>query len=330
MGEAAAAAGIRRSGKSEGWKALMRGWAYLVWFLAWGPLRRHSMTFWVAAVLTAALAVWVTVETQRGRWELRQRRIMRGGPTYGQVLDLAVYEKMLAVTGQVSLVPTNMAPVWLVPAGVGRLELIHRGWSLMYYTLWVVHGAYLGFLLPLLALACVNSWMDPDSEAWVWLWSRPLPRCALYLAQWLGTLPWTIVLGVGAFGVLALCGGVYGRWAWRLYISPVLVGLCAFTTLFHFIHAFFRKPIVVGLIYVFFFETLVGSLPGSLKLLSLTFHVRSWTYNIAKSEGLPAEILLIPDAVAVETSVWMLAGTTICVLIGGLWLYGRQERPGTI
>jgi hypothetical protein len=306
---------------------VIRSWAYLIWFLARGPIRRHRLTLWVALILTLVVTLWVAVETQRDRWELRQRRLMRGGPTYGQLLDSGVYEQMFVITQLSAPVGQVGAGAWLVAGTVLRLELIHQRWGFMNFTLWVIHGVYLSFLLPLLILSCVNSWMDVDNEAWIWIRSRPLPHSVIYLAQWLAILPWSLLWGLGAIGLLAIASGTYGRWAWDLYVGSIIIGICSFTSVFHFIHAFFRRPIIVGLVYVFFFESLVGSLPGSLKLLSVTYHIRSLTYHQANSENFPTDLLLLPEVADPQTARWLLLVATIVPLIVGMWLTVRYERP---
>ena len=49
----------------------------------------------------------------------------------------------------------------------------------------------------------------------------------------------------------------------RLLPPSVLAGSIALAALFHLMGALVRRPAVVGLVYIFFFETLVANLPGS-------------------------------------------------------------------
>ena len=84
---------------------------------------------------------------------------------------------------------------------------------------------------------------------------------------------------------------------------------------------------VVGLIYVFFFETLVANLPGSLKQLSLNYYVRSLLYNEATSEV----TTVAPDTLDVyaptdPTTAWVtVLLATIGLTLLGMWLFGSQE-----
>ena len=193
----------------------------------------------------------------------------------------------------------------------------------------VVFGYFLSFLLPLLTLAYASGAIgaERESRTLIWLLTRPLPRWAVYLAKYLGTMPWCVgVCGV-AFAVMCLCGGEYGRRAFVLYWPAVLAGSLAFGSLFHLIGALFRWPAVIGLVYVFFFELLVGALPGSLKQLSLSFYVRSLFYNATASAIENAK----PENVDVfaptdPTTAWVaLIAASVAMTLAGMWLFGRQE-----
>ncbi len=193
----------------------------------------------------------------------------------------------------------------------------------------VVFGYFLSFLLPLLTLAYASGAMgaERDGRTLIWLLTRPLPRWAVYLAKYLGTMPWCIGVCGLAFTAMCLCGGELGRHALWLHWPAVLAGSVAFGSLFHLIGAIFRWPAVVGLVYVFFFELLVGALPGSLKQLSLSFYVRSLFYNETASDIASVK----PESVDVfaptdPTTAWFtLILVSIVLTLIGMWLFGRQE-----
>ena len=95
----------------------------------------------------------------------------------------------------------------------------------------------------------------------------------------------------------------YGRRGLRALLARGRrLATISFSALFHLIGAIFRRPVVVGLVYVFFFEALVGSLPGSLKLLSLTFYARCLMYNAAETAGYPVEMLEVSQTVTSPTA----------------------------
>jgi hypothetical protein len=80
-------------------------------------------------------------------------------------------------------------------------------------------------------------------------------------------------------------------------------------------------------VYIFFFETLVANLPGSLKRLSLNYYVRSLLYNDAASvaPSVRPESVDVYDPMG-SAACWivLLSATAVITMIGA-WLFSRQE-----
>jgi hypothetical protein len=215
---------------------------------------------------------------------------------------------------------------------VPRAVLTHghqflRDWAFVNFSRWVVLTVYLGFILPLFTLSYASGAFGAEREGrtFVWLMTRPIPRSAIYLAKFLGTLPWCLLFSLGGFVVLCVAGGENGRRALQLYWPAALAATVAFASLFHLIGAVFRRPVIVCLVYVFFFELLVGTLPGSLKLMSLTFYARSLMYNGAAAAGYPVGMLGVPEAVSATTAWSVLVAATVGLTAVGTWLFARSE-----
>lgn len=202
-------------------------------------------------------------------------------------------------------------------------------WAFLNFSRWVVFVMFLTFLLPMFSLAYASAALgaERESRTMIWLLTRPLPRWAVYLAKFLGALPWCLFAAGGGFAVLCLAGGEVGRRALVTYWPAVIAGTVGFAALFHLIGATFRRPAVVGLIYVFFFETLVANLPGSLKQLSLNYYAKSLLYTEAKA----AVGTAVPEQLEVYSpadplTAWLvLGGATVVLSALGMWAFGRQE-----
>jgi ABC-type transport system involved in multi-copper enzyme maturation permease subunit len=200
-------------------------------------------------------------------------------------------------------------------------------WTFVNFTRWVMLVGFVGFVLPLFTMSYASAAFgtERESRSLVWLMTRPIPRSAIYLAKLLGTLPWCVLFGLGGFAAMCLAGGDLGRRAFALYWPAAVAGTVAFAALFHLVGALFRRPVVVGLVYVFFFEALVAALPGSLKLLSLSYYVRSLMYNAATVASYPTELLEMMQAVS-DRSAWTFLAVAAIGLTGlGMWLFARSE-----
>jgi ABC-type transport system involved in multi-copper enzyme maturation permease subunit len=229
--------------------------------------------------------------------------------------------------------PPDATAVQLGVTGAFRAMLLDRqfldDWAFLNFSRWVVFTMYVMFLLPLFTLAYASGAVGSEREGrtLIWLFTRPLPRWAVYLAKFLGVLPWCVAASLGGFAVLCLAGGEIGLRALLLFWPGALAGTIGFAALFHLVGAVFRRPAVVGLVYVFFFETLVANLPGSLKQLSLNYYVRSLLYNEATTAVATAEPAILDVYAPTDpTTAWLtvLAAAAGLTLLG-MWLFGRQE-----
>ncbi len=312
---------------------------------------------WISLGLLALIVAVVVLFTERGRWDLSNHRARRSVLTYAQEAEaLNPRHRYLTLGWMVDTnvfepgkpnpralrqlhgydIPTPLDPtqdalrslLLSVPQAVLASSDFRHGWGFMTFSRWVVHIIFLGFVLPLFTLSYASSAFgtDRESRSLVWLMTRPIPRGGIYLAKFLGTLPWCMLFGMGGFVALCLAGGDYGREAFARYWPAAAMATLTFAALFHLIGALFRRPVVVGLVYVFFFEAIVAALPGSLKLLSLTFYVRSLMYNEAAAVGYPLDLLpSMTQPISSHTAWVVLAAATVGLTLLGMWLFARSE-----
>ena len=123
----------------------------------------------------------------------------------------------------------------LVFYGTYRRILLNKpfldAWMFLNFSRWVVFTMYLSFLLPLFTLAFGSGAIGSEREGrtLIWLFTRPMPRSAVYLAKLLGVLPWSLLASVGGFVMLTLAGGEVGRRALVAYWPAAVLGTIAFT-----------------------------------------------------------------------------------------------------
>ena len=298
----------------------------LVAFSFWRQWRVRQMG-WVALGLLGILTVAVAVLTHGpSGWSLENRFSFR---FQMMVRDIPAQLDLLQMTP----LPSDGSGIYMAIFAPFRTILSDRkfldDWAFLNFSRWVVFTMHLGFLLPLFTLAYASASLgaERESRTMIWLMTRPLPRWSVYLAKFLGGLPWCLLASGGGFVVLCLAGGSHGLRALQTYWPAVVAGTISFAALFHLIGALFRRPAVVGLVYIFFFETLVANLPGSLKQLSLNYYVRSLLYN----EATATLSVVTPESLDVyapldTSSAWTtLIGVTLVLTLIGSYLFGRQE-----
>lgn len=305
--------------------------------------RRHwrvRALAWVTFGLLALTATAIGVYTHGPvGWRLEDRRawiadLKTDGAvrmTYRQYAleRLPIYEFFPGPPGQLAIKSGPMGAVqWLLVGDHPDAQKFRNDYAFLRFSRWVVFGLYLGFAMPLFALAYASGALGGEREGrtLIWLATRPMPRGAVYLAKFVGVLPWCVLVSVVGFAAVCLAGGDLGRQAFEVYLPAVVAGTLGLSALFHLMGAVFRRPAVVGLVYVFFFETLVANLPGSLKRLSLNYYVRSMMYNEASAVAdVPTDQLDVYDPVTPTTAWAVLLAATVALTVIGMWWFARLE-----
>lgn len=286
-----------------------RAWLFLVGFSFRRQVKLRQMVgIAIGILLVSAFLVFLFSATTG--WDRYEQRMTRSKPFLAEHVAGTMVHSVIDNSPMMKRIREESTP----PAVFSR---------------WVVFLLYLGFLLPLLSISFATGALgnERESRSLVWLMTRPMPRSAIYLAKFFGLLPWCIGLTVGGFGLLCLAGGEIGRQAFWWYFPGVLAGSVSFAALFHLFGALFSRPAVVGLLYAFFFETMLSELPipGTLKRLSLNYYTRCLLYQAGEQHGVPTETasLFVPVS---PTFAWVaLIGATIALTGIGMFLFARNE-----
>jgi hypothetical protein len=215
-----------------------------------------------------------------------------------------------------------------IESGIARASgfLLERS-DFFVFSNWVVFAIFAGFLLPIWSLSFATEALGGEREGrtLVWLLTRPLSRWSIYLAKFVALLPWSVGLNVGGFALLCVLAGRPGLLAFRLYWPAVCAGTLTLSALFHVMGACFQRAAVIGLVYSFFLESIVGSLPGQMKRLSISFYTRCLMFDAARDYGVQPEKPSIYLPVTGSTAWFVLVGVTIVLLVVGTALFTRLE-----
>jgi ABC-2 type transport system permease protein len=323
--------------------ARWRAWCYLVW-LSFQREARARLMVWISLGLLFLVTFVVSLATQGGRWSMGHWRYpFRVGPTtyrtWAYYLQHAPPSALEA--GPPSLSPRILwhdfyqrgivvqnpvaDPVQLAVGGACQAVLDTSGFFV--FSNWLVFSVFTTFLLPLWSLTFATEALGRERESGnlLWLLTRPLSRPAIYLAKFVSMLPWTLALNLGGFALLCAAAGTPGWLALRVYWPAVLLGTLAFSALFHLLGMWLRRAAVVGILYAFFLETLMGNLPGHLKRASISFYTRCLMFDRAHGLGIQPERAATYLPVNGITALGVLAGLTICLLVLGMMVFARKE-----
>jgi hypothetical protein len=329
-------------GSSHGAPSPLRAWFALVVLSVRRQARMRQMV-WIALGLLGLVLVGIlagrflparspipnrpqllspaaTAARDRDAWGLFSRQFPRRiGPTYGDLsVELNVFGEALPLRPEAAAVERMAAAAYESVLQTSRFQMFAR---------WVVFSLFLSFLLPIWSLSFATEAFGGEREArsLVWLLTRPLPRWSIYLAKYIGVLPWIMGFNIGGFGLICLAAGEPGRLAFRLFWPAVAVSGVTFASLFHLFGAAVRRPTVVALGYSFFLETVLGDMPGLLKRVSVTFYTRCIMFDAAAEYGLTAEKPAVYQPVSGTTAWMVLISAAAGLLLAGMWWFSRAE-----
>jgi hypothetical protein len=155
--------------------------------------------------------------------------------------------------------------------------------------------------------------------------TRPLSRSSIYLAKFVALLPWSLGLNLGGFALICLAAGSPGWTAFRLYWPAIVLASLAFSALFFLLGAVFRWPAVLGMVYSFCLEVVLGSMPGYLKRVSVGFYARCLMFESAEQYGISPENPYVFLPVSGTTAVAVLLGVTAALLIVGMVVFSQLQ-----
>jgi ABC-type transport system involved in multi-copper enzyme maturation permease subunit len=296
----------------------MRTWLYVVW-LSLGQMARVRLMVLVAAGLLVLTTLLVFLQTYLGRWGWWYDRYPFRGPTYMQYLET------LTATGQGLPWSIEAGSIRSAISGAYAATLEASGFN--DFSQWIVFVIFVPFLLPLWSLSFGTDALGRERETGtlVWLLSRPVPRAQIYLAKFVALLPWTLGLNLGGFLLICLAAGPPGWQAFGLYWPAVLCGTLAYSSLFHLLGAWVRRPAVVAILYTFSLETLMGQMPYYLKRASISFYTQSMMFAAARDHNVGPENPALYLPVAGSTACITLAALAVCLLLLGMIVFARKE-----
>lgn len=298
----------------------LRAWLFLIWF----NIQRQAKTtqmIWIALILLAFSVTLVALNTAADRWGKDHWRMpRRSGATFQQWLDATS-------AGTATVTARTPTAAGLSKAVLSAAREVLRYSSFHVFTQWVVFSIFLSFLLPIWTLSFSQSGLGGERESGSLQWTllRPLPRSAVYAGHYIAVLPWVLGFNLGGFGLICLAAGWPGTLAFRLFWPAVAGTTLTFAALFLFFAACFQRAGVVGMVYVFFFETLVGNMPGTMKRLSVTYYTRCLMFDAAGSYGVLPEkpTIFLPVS---GTAAWtILIGATLALFLAGALVFARSE-----
>ena len=202
----------------------------------------------------------------------------------------------------------------------------------------MIWGFYLRLAVPLLGVFYGTALMadEVEDKTITYLFTRPVSRGAVLVGKYLAYLGCTGLVVLPSvmlvfFLVVPLLGGSIGVAFPSLLkdLALLAIGLAVYGAVFALVGAWFKRPLLTGLVFIFLWEPIVVVVPGYMKRFTVSYYLQGLVPHAMPQDGVVTSILAILQAFDVMPSAaTSLMGLGV-ILLGGLslatWLVDRRE-----
>ena len=156
----------------------------------------------------------------------------------------------------------------------------------------IIWWLFLRFIVPVLGVFYGTALMadEVEDKTLTYLFTRPIQRGAVLIGKYLAYLACTILVVLPAVMVvyfllvpLSELPGTFGKLVLDLAILGL--GLAVYGGVFAFVGAFFKRPLVIGLVFAFGWEQVTLALPGYLKQFTVAYYLQALVPHAMPSDG---------------------------------------------
>jgi hypothetical protein len=169
-----------------------------------------------------------------------------------------------------------------------------------------------------------------DDKTITYLFVRPIPRGAVLVGKYLAYFVCTTLLVLPSvvlvyFLIVPLGGGSVGAEFPALItdLGMLAMGIAAYGALFAWVGARLKRPLVIGLVFIFGWEPGVVLFPGYLKRATIAYYLQGLVPHAMPQDSAVSVLLQVFQEVP---SVALSLGALVGVTLVGVWLAARATE----
>jgi ABC-type transport system involved in multi-copper enzyme maturation permease subunit len=193
---------------------------------------------------------------------------------------------------------------------------------------------YLRFTVPVLGVFYGTSLMadEVEDKTITYLFTRPIRRGAVLIGKYLAYLACTVFVVLPSVMLVYLLvvpmKGSLGASFIDLVkdLALLAIGLAVYGSLFAFIGAKFKRPLLVGLVFVFGWEQAAMAFPGYLKQFTIAYYLQAMVPQAMPNDGVVSLIQgIFRESPGLATSMTGLVVIWGVFLALAAWVVERRE-----
>ena len=197
--------------------------------------------------------------------------------------------------------------------------------------IWVL---FLRFIVPVLGVFYGTSLVadEVEDKTITYLFTRPLRRGAVLLGKYLAYLACTTLVVLPSVMIVYFMLVPFGEVA-RSFTALLTdlfllaLGIATYGALFTMVGAWLKRPLVVGLVYVFGWEQFAMLMPGYLRRFTVAYYLQSLVPHAMPADEGIASLLrsIITDTPSTPLSLFVLLAITVVSLVLAMRIIERRE-----
>ena len=213
----------------------------------------------------------------------------------------------------------------------GRSSIRMTGPAIFGLMIWVF---YLRFTVPVLGVFYGTSLMadEVEDKTITYLFVRPVRRGAVLLGKYLAYMACTVFVVLPSVVIVYLLvvpmrGSLGGSFIDLLKdLALLALGLAVYGGLFAFVGAKFKRPLLVGLIFIFGWEQAALALPGYMKKFTVAYYLQDLVPHAMPNDGVMTLLQgIFRDSPGLATSLISLFVIGAAFLGLAAWIVERRE-----
>ena len=196
----------------------------------------------------------------------------------------------------------------------------------------MIWAFYLRFIVPVLGVSYGTSLIadEVEDKTITYLFTRPVARGAVLLGKYLAYLAATLAVVLPSvlivfFLVVPILGGSIGQSFPSLLVDLGLIaaGLAVYGAVFALVGAWFRRPLLAGLIFAFGWEPVATVVPGYMRHFTVSFYLQGLVPHAMPRDSATTVIASVMESIQAPISVWASLGWLAAIWIAALALAVR-------
>ncbi len=191
---------------------------------------------------------------------------------------------------------------------------------------------YIRFIVPVLGMFYGIGLIadEVDDKTITYLFVRPIPRSAVLLGKYLAYVVCTTLLVLPSvvlvyFLIVPIGGGSIGAAfpALMMDLGVLALGIASYGAVFGWVGTRLKRPLVIGLVFIFGWEPGVLLFPGYLKRATIGYYLQGLVpHAMPQDSAVNVLLQVFQEIPSVALSVSALAGITLV----GVWLAARATE----